>query len=278
MSSGSAGPAAGPLSFDHASYERRWDRAPAVQSGRDVPGAARSPRWSLPELHLIVDSALGATSGLVEWTGGRPASAEIAALAGLAGLGDDVLAELSASTPRRTSRFGSGCGSRSGCRSRATRAGRATSSDGLLDAAASGSDRGFAWRPARASTTRSRRPACCCSSPGDSATRLPHDVSQYLADGALSESASSRSSSSATCRASLDAASARPGEFAWTVAGERHEVELGTRRRVHPRADGQQRATLALERLKGELAVVTTWTRADAALPTSSHRSGCSGP
>jgi hypothetical protein len=32
----------------------------------------------------------------------------------------------------------------------------------------------------------------------------------------------------------------------------------------------QQRATLALERLKGELAVVTTWTATDAELPTSS--------
>jgi hypothetical protein len=68
----------------------------------------------------------------------------------------------------------------------------------------------------------------------------------------------------------LDRLSRESGRFAWTVDGKRHEVAL------HPGGGftlvltSQQRATFTLEPLKGELAVVTTWTTTDVKLPTSS--------
>jgi hypothetical protein len=68
----------------------------------------------------------------------------------------------------------------------------------------------------------------------------------------------------------LDRLSRDPGRFAWTVSGQRHEVELPPGGGYTLVLTSQQRATLKLERLKGELAVVTTWTSSDVALPTSS--------
>ena len=68
----------------------------------------------------------------------------------------------------------------------------------------------------------------------------------------------------------LDRLSRDPGRFAWTVAGERHEVQLPPGGGYTLVLTSTQRATLRLERLKGELAVVTTWTSSDVQLPTSS--------
>lgn len=58
-----------------------------------------------------------------------------------------------------------------------------------------------------------------------------------------------------------------PGRFAWTVGGDRHEIDLvpgGSYALVLTKA---QRASLAFERLAGELAIVTTYTATDAQLP-----------
>ena len=68
----------------------------------------------------------------------------------------------------------------------------------------------------------------------------------------------------------LDRLSRDQGRFAWTVAGKRHEVELQPGGGYTLVLTSEQRATLKLERLKGELAVVTTWTSSDVELPTSS--------
>ena len=59
-----------------------------------------------------------------------------------------------------------------------------------------------------------------------------------------------------------------PGRFAWTVDGERHETALepgGSHRLVLTNA---QRSGFTLERLEGELAVVTSWAATDAPLPS----------
>ena len=61
-----------------------------------------------------------------------------------------------------------------------------------------------------------------------------------------------------------------PGRFAWTVAGERHEVELQPGGASTLVVTSKQLASLTIERLAGELAVVTSWTSPDFALPTSS--------
>jgi alpha-2-macroglobulin len=68
----------------------------------------------------------------------------------------------------------------------------------------------------------------------------------------------------------LDRLPRESGRFAWTVDGERHEVELQPGGAFTLVLTSQQRATLALERLDGKLAVVTTWTTSDAELPNSS--------
>jgi hypothetical protein len=68
-------------------------------------------------------------------------------------------------------------------------------------------------------------------------------------------------------KAGLDRLPRATPSFAWTVAGERHEVELrpgGTTTLVVTAA---QRASLSFEPLAGELAIVTTWTGATDTLP-----------
>jgi len=61
-----------------------------------------------------------------------------------------------------------------------------------------------------------------------------------------------------------------PGRFAWTVAGERHDVELQPGGASTLVVTSKQLASLKIERLAGELAVVTSWTSPDFALPASS--------
>jgi hypothetical protein len=71
----------------------------------------------------------------------------------------------------------------------------------------------------------------------------------------------------------LDRLSRSTGRFAWTVAGERHEVKLPPGGAYTLMLTRDQRATLAFESLDGELAIVTTWTSSDTKLPTSTSLS-----
>ena len=59
-----------------------------------------------------------------------------------------------------------------------------------------------------------------------------------------------------------------PGRFAWTIAGDRHEIDLAPGGSYAMVLTKGQRASLAFERLEGELAVVSTWTATDAELPS----------
>ena len=70
--------------------------------------------------------------------------------------------------------------------------------------------------------------------------------------------------------ASLDRLPRNPGKFAWAVAGERHEVTLEPGGGLTLALTSDQRSSFKLERLDGDLAVVTSWTSADVLLPTSS--------
>jgi len=60
-----------------------------------------------------------------------------------------------------------------------------------------------------------------------------------------------------------------PGKFAWTVEGERHEVSLEPGGGITLALTSEQRSSLKLERLDGDLAVVTSWTSPDFTPPTS---------
>jgi hypothetical protein len=59
-----------------------------------------------------------------------------------------------------------------------------------------------------------------------------------------------------------------PGRFAWTVAGDRHEIDLAPGGSYALVLTKGQRASLALERLEGELAVATSWTSTETQLPS----------
>ena len=98
---------------------------------------------------------------------------------------------------------------------------------------------------------------------------IAHEVSAYLAAVPSGERVFSLEQIG-YASGMLDRLSRDPGRFAWTVDGKRHEVELEGGGGFTLVLTSQQRATLKLERLKGELAVVTTWRTSDAQLPTSS--------
>jgi alpha-2-macroglobulin len=73
-------------------------------------------------------------------------------------------------------------------------------------------------------------------------------------------------------RAALERLPRAESRFAWTVDAERHEVVLKRGRSFSLVLTAEQRATLSLESLEGELAVVTSWTGAGP-LPTGSEAS-----
>jgi len=71
----------------------------------------------------------------------------------------------------------------------------------------------------------------------------------------------------------LDRLARGTGRFAWTVAGQRHEVKLPAGGAYTLVLTREQRATLAFEALDGDLAIVTTWSSSDVKLPTSTSLS-----
>jgi len=97
---------------------------------------------------------------------------------------------------------------------------------------------------------------------------LAGDISTYLRE-VPSEELVFPLEQIAYIRASLDRLPREPGRFAWTVAGDRHEVTLPPGGATTLVLTNDQRASLKLEPLDGELAVVTSWTSSDFTLPTS---------
>lgn len=97
---------------------------------------------------------------------------------------------------------------------------------------------------------------------------LAHDVARYLLDH-RSDVQVFPLELIGYARAMVERVPREAGRFAWTIGGERTEVDLepgGSFMLVLTRG---QRATLALEPLQGTLAVATTWTTTTAALPSS---------
>ncbi|MES1239509.1 MAG: hypothetical protein ABUL57_01465, partial [Chloroflexota bacterium] len=74
-------------------------------------------------------------------------------------------------------------------------------------------------------------------------------------------------------RGALDRLPKAAGTFAWTVDGERHEVQLDRGRAFNLVLTAAQRRTLVLEPLAGKLAVATSWTGLGAELPTGGQAS-----
>jgi hypothetical protein len=96
---------------------------------------------------------------------------------------------------------------------------------------------------------------------------LAHDVSRFLIDHPSREFVFPLEQIGYV-QGMLDWLPRVAGRFAWTVGGERHEVELTPGGAFALLLTKGQRTTLAFERLEGELAVVTTWTATNAGLPS----------
>jgi uncharacterized protein YfaS (alpha-2-macroglobulin family) len=99
---------------------------------------------------------------------------------------------------------------------------------------------------------------------GDSIAR---DVDRYLQDHPTEERSLALEELS-YLRGALDRLPKAAGTFAWTVDGERHEVKLDRGRAFNLVLTAAQRRTLVLEPLAGTLAVVTSWTGLGADLPS----------
>jgi hypothetical protein len=93
------------------------------------------------------------------------------------------------------------------------------------------------------------------------------DVARYLADHPSRER-SFALHELAYARAMLDRLPQEAARFAWTVAGERHEVDLAPGEAFPLVLSEAQRTGLRLEPLAGALAVVATWTSTDTPLPS----------
>ena len=96
---------------------------------------------------------------------------------------------------------------------------------------------------------------------------LAHDVSRFLIDHPSREFVFPLEQIGYV-QGMLDWLPRVPGRFAWTVAGDRHEIDLAPGGSYAMVLTNGQRASLAFERLEGELAVVSTWTATDAELPS----------
>ena len=209
-------------------------------------------------------------SALQTWAEDPEATRErtIVALAGLAGLGEDVLAKLDAfDVPSLTVRERLWLAL--GLAAAGDEAAARQIERDLLDVAG---QRLGPWVRLTAGTTLDdslEASGLLLLLTGRLGDPIAHEVSRYLAEVPSRDHVFSLEQLG-YATGMLDRLSRAPGRFAWTVGGERHEVELPPGGGFTLVLTSQQRATLALERLKGELAVVTTWTTTDAKLPTSS--------
>jgi alpha-2-macroglobulin len=93
------------------------------------------------------------------------------------------------------------------------------------------------------------------------------DIARYLADHPTKEH-SLALERLAYLRASLDRLPHGAGRFAWSIDGERHEVELEPGGAFTLVLTAPQRRTFALEPVAGKLSVVTAWTGLGADLPS----------
>jgi hypothetical protein len=91
---------------------------------------------------------------------------------------------------------------------------------------------------------------------------LAHDVSKYLLEARSNEFVFPLEQMG-YIEGFLDRLPRNPGKFAWTVDGERHVVKLPPGGGTSLVLTAEQRASFSLERLDGDLAVVTSWVSPD---------------
>jgi hypothetical protein len=253
-----------PVEFDASRYEQSGITLLSYSS-TDLFLSARAA-LAVPE--LINRSELG--GAFQEWANDAKATRErtLVALAGRAGIGDDVLALLHAYVPADLT-----------VRERLWLAlGLAASGDDgsaraiereLLESAGQrlGPWVRLAVGPLDTDTTEATGLLLLLASRlGDP---LAPDISAYLRQVPSNEMVFPLEQVGYAA-AFLDRLPRNPGKFAWTIAGERHEVTLQPGGGLTLALTSEQRSSLKLERLDGDLAVVTSWTSPDFMLPTSS--------
>ena len=97
---------------------------------------------------------------------------------------------------------------------------------------------------------------------------LASDVAKYL-DDHPSRNLVFPLEQVAYAEAALERLPRAAARFAWTLAGDRHVVQLPPGDSYSLVLTSSQRSSLTLERLEGQLAVVTTWTSSNPTLPSS---------
>ncbi|MEO8273214.1 MAG: Ig-like domain-containing protein [Chloroflexota bacterium] len=232
------------------------------------PDAFLSARAALVAPDLVGGGAV--RDALIAWADGDDAPTQeqrLAALAGLAGLGDDVLGRLRAFDPgtltiREQLWLALGLVA-SGDETAARSMERA-----LL---AADGERFGPWVRLRVGSTLDNTleaSAMLLLLAGRLGDPIADDVARYIADHP-SDSYVFPLEQFAYVAGMLDRVPRAAGRFAWTVDGERHEVALEPGSSTTLVLTAGQRAGFRLERLDGALGVTTTWTASGATLPSA---------
>ena len=227
-----------------------------------------SARAALVVPRLVASESL--VSALRSWSGDEAGTRErtIVALAGLAGLGEDVLPELQAFDPA-TVTVREQLWLALGLAAAGDEAAARTIERSVLEAAG---QRLGPWVRISAGETLDdtvEASGLLLLLAGRLGDPIAHEVSQYLVDVRSDERVFPLEQVGYVL-GMLERLPREPGRFAWTVDGERQEVQLERGRGFTLVLTADQRATFTLERLEGELGVVTTWVSSDVPLPTSS--------
>ena len=252
-----------PVEFDASRYEQGGITLLSYSS-TDLFLSARAA-LAVPD--LINRSELG--GAFQEWAGDEKATRErtLVALAGRAGIGDDVLAQLHAYAPANLT-----------VRERLWLAlGLAASGDDdsartiereLLESVGQRLGPWVRLSDGPVGTDTSEATGLLLLLASRLGDPLAPDISTYLRQVPSNEMVFPLEQI-AYAAASLDRLPRDPGKFAWTIAGERHEVTLDPGGGFTLALTSDQRSSLKLERLQGDLAVVTSWTSPDFVPPAS---------
>lgn len=253
-----------PVEFDASRYQQRGISLLSYSS-TDLFLSARAA-LAVPE--LIDRSELG--GAFQDWATGDEVTPEriLVALAGRAGLGDDVLAQLHAYAPADLT-----------VRERLWLAlGLAASGDDdsaraiereLLESAGQRLGPWVRLSDGQVGTDTIEATGLLLLLASRLGDPLAQDISTYLRQ-VPSMAMVFPLEQIGYINAFLERLPRNPGKFAWTVAGERHEVTLEPGGGLTLALTSDQRTSLRLERLDGDLAVVTSWTSPDFTPPTSS--------
>lgn len=258
-----------PASLPSASF----DSLPYLRDGIRLlpygdPDLFLSARAAVVAPRLVASESL--ISALRSWAGDDAATRErtIVALAGLAGLGQDVLLELQAFDPAVVT-VREQLWLALGLAAAGDEAAARSIERSVLEAAG---QRLGPWVRISAGETLDNTleaSGLLLLLAGRLGDPIAHEVSQYLVDVRSDERVFPLEQVGYVL-GMLERLPREPGRFAWTIDGERHEVQLERGGGFTLILTADQRATFALEPIVGDLGVVTTWTSSDAPVPASS--------